>query len=72
MRGIKQGDPLSPLLFNIALDPVLTAKDIYDRGLRYSESMLKSLAFADDIAIIPKSSKEAQEMLRILEAGLTK
>jgi hypothetical protein len=60
------------LLFNIAIDPVLRALDNHNGGFKYGDSTLQCLAFADDISIIAKSSKEAQYMLLILEDRSTK
>lgn len=49
-RGVRQGDPLSPSLFILGLEPFAQAvdncKDI--KGIQIGNSELKTLLFADD------------------------
>lgn len=52
--GVKQGCPLSGLLFNLAVDPLL-------RNLR-SECGTNILAYADDINLIVNSPSELQDL----------
>ncbi|KAK7881355.1 hypothetical protein WMY93_029764 [Mugilogobius chulae] len=53
---VKQGDPLSPTLFNLSLDPLLYALDKLGRGVELGEdSTVTSLAYADDLVQLSDS-----------------
>ncbi|MCP3679146.1 MAG: reverse transcriptase family protein [Gammaproteobacteria bacterium] len=49
-RGVLQGDPLSPTLFNVTLDWVLSSLP-EEVGVEYGGQSLRYLAFADDVAL---------------------
>ena len=61
-RGVKQGDALSCALFIIAIDPLIRNIEMNQNipGLPLVATCnIKTLAYADDIAIISKNSDEA-------------
>ncbi|CAL1299401.1 unnamed protein product [Larinioides sclopetarius] len=65
LSGVKQGCPLSGILFNISIDPTL-------RRLQGDSLDRKVLAFADDIAIIASSPSELQSQLNLLHNDFTR
>ena len=78
-RGVRQGDPLSPLLFNLVLDRVLEEVAIVWRRRGYGTNIgqtggtrLTHLAFADDMTIIARSWISSKRMIALLRAALRK
>jgi sorting nexin-29 len=59
-QGLKQGDGLAPLLFNLPLEFILRrlSTDL-EQTIEYKSTQI--LAYADDIAIISRSLSEATE-----------
>ena len=62
--GARQGDPLGPFLFSLAIHPVLQ-----DVQKRFESHGVKVLAYIDDIYILGPATK-ALEAFRALKAGL--
>jgi hypothetical protein len=50
--GLKQGDSLSPILFNLALQKVIQSIQMVPSGIKISKEQLNILAYADDIVLI--------------------
>jgi hypothetical protein len=61
---VKQGDPLSPTLFNLVLDTVLTQLDL--RG-NISTHLKQLMAYADDIIILAHTKNSLTEALQQLQ-----
>lgn len=49
LKGAKQSDPMSPLLFNVALDPLLCELEAEGKGYKQGRKSLTAMAFADNL-----------------------
>lgn len=59
---------MSPLLFNIFIDPYLQALEQQTKGyIRQNGSTIKVSAFVDDIALIAGSLEDLKTMIKITE-----
>ena len=65
--GVKQGDNLSPSLFSCFINPLLSEIDNYESGIMYSDFMVSSLAYADDIILLSDSEEGPQKQVQTLE-----
>lgn len=78
-RGVRQGLPLSPLIFNLCLEPLILKLQHQLRGIIYNPLHVETThqlhhqltitttiqAFADDLAIFAKDQKDIKECLQI-------
>jgi len=65
--GLKQGDPLSPILFNLALQKVIQSIKMVPIGIKIGKEQLNILACADDIALIGKNEIEIRKLFVEIE-----
>ena len=78
LRGVRQGDVLSPLLFNAALDLVMSRwkSRLRNHGIKISNNIeherLTNVRFADDLIIYSSSLEELTDMLDLLVEELQK
>lgn len=68
-RGVKQGDPLSPLLFNLVVDRAVGVLS-EDVGYKLGAERINALAYADDIVLLASTKTGLQENLNRLQAAL--
>ena len=77
-RGVRQGDPLSPLLFNLVMKEVLEEVQVVWKRRGYGTNIgstlrgerLTHVTFADDVTLIARSLLSMKRMLLMLREAL--
>ncbi|NXS78557.1 PO21 protein, partial [Erpornis zantholeuca] len=65
--GVKQGDPMSLLLFNLALNPLLCNHEAEGKGFHHGGFKIPALAFTDDLVLLSDSWEGMCHNIKILE-----
>ena len=69
-KGVKQGCPPSPILFNFAMEPTIRAADsIPSGGYTIGNHTIRSLAYADDLCVLTQSTNSMQEVLQAIQSA---
>jgi hypothetical protein len=64
---LKQGEPLSPLLFNLALQEVTQSIKMVPSGIKIGKEQLNVFAYVDDIALIGKNEIQIRKLFVAME-----
>lgn len=66
--GVRQGCPLSPIIFDLTIDSVVrAAADTEDVGYAFHDSRFNILAYADDLALIAETPEGMRRLLAAVE-----
>ena len=65
-RSCRQGDCVSPLLFNLALEPLLRKLKEVIKGIKTAGGWAKIAAYADDLTIFLSKEDDLNEIIKIL------
>ena len=69
-KGVKQGCPLSPILFNFVMEPLIRAVDsILSGGYTIGNHTIRSLTYADDLCVMTQTTKAMQEVLQAIQTA---
>ena len=66
LRGVRQGDPISPKIFTASIEEVFKNCDLEKRGIDIDGEKLTDLRFADDVALTTNSVKDMEMQLNTL------
>jgi Reverse transcriptase (RNA-dependent DNA polymerase) len=69
LKGVRQGDPLSPLLFIMVIDIILRRLPS-ETGTEHFTSRLNALAYADDLVLLTSTKRGMEQTILSLLASL--
>ncbi|KAK2707164.1 hypothetical protein QYM36_014997 [Artemia franciscana] len=70
-RGVEQGDPLSPVLFNLVVDEAQGAIP-HEVGFTINDTLIPAIAYVDDLVIAPSTKVGLQKSVDIIVKVLKK
>lgn len=70
--GLKQGDALSPVLFNLALEKAIRELQKETTGIEINQQKIQILGFADDLNIIGNTRDDTEKAAKVLEIAAEK
>ena len=65
--GLKQGGPISPLLFSLYINDLVELIDLSEIGIKINSMTINTLLYADDIVLIANDRHSMQKMLNIVD-----
>src|SRR5438132_7952118 len=66
-QGVPQGDPIAPLLFVLALEPLLVAARTEIEGIETPKGTLNNVAFADDSTFFIRDDRNVLKLVELLK-----
>jgi hypothetical protein len=71
-NGLKQGDALSPMLFNLVLEKTIRKIQKETTGITIGERKIQVLGFTDDLNILGNSLNDTKRAAQVLEQAASK
>ena len=72
VTGLKQGDSLSPILFNLVMQKVIQHIQMVPGGIKIGKEQLNVLAYTDDIVLLGKNKIEIRQLFIEMESAARK